>query len=512
MHQSGLITRAVLPVTMALGLWALDTVRAQSGAPTWQVFLAAASEDRAESEAALGTLAAQWRDGYAALLIDAARFLPSPRVRALAPDDGEDLLAPTGGGPDGVAVGRRPAATPGPLTPAAVTRGRLTTFLEKQTGQRLGDDLRAWRRWLWSRPPDVPADYATYKAALYGRIDPRFRLFFPDGVRASIRLDEIDWGGVGVNGIPPLRGPGHVRASDATWLKDQHVVFGIEVNGEARAYPKRILAWHELALDRLGGVDLTIVYCTLCGTVIPFDSRIGDETYVFGTSGLLYRSNKLMFDEGTGSLWSALDGTPVVGPLVGTGLRLSARGVVTTTWAEWKREYPDTTVLSLDTGHRRDYAEGAAYREYFGHDRLMFEVPSRDGRLPNKAEVVVLRGEVLGGGAAPVAIAVKRLRRERVLSFEAAGRAFVAVTSRGGATRVYERGDLRVVGSTSDAALRDSDGGRWLVTPGALVGEGGRRLPVVPTHQAFWFGWYAQHPETVLLTPAATTEARPGVR
>ena len=208
MHQSGLITRAVLPVTMAIGLWALDTVRAQSGAPTWQVFLAAASEDRAESEAALGALAAQWRDGYAALLIDAARFLPSPRVRALASDDGQDVLSPADAlGSEGAAGGRRPSATPGPLTAAAVTRGRLTTFLEKRTGQRFGDDLRAWRRWLWSRPTDVPADYATYKAALYGRIDPRFRLFFPDGVRASIRLDEIDWGGVGVNGIPPPARP-----------------------------------------------------------------------------------------------------------------------------------------------------------------------------------------------------------------------------------------------------------------------------------------------------------------
>jgi hypothetical protein len=490
--------RGLLSLTMVVGLWAQDSPRAQRGAPTWQTFLAAASEDRGESEAALLTLAAHWRDGHAALLIDAARFLPSPRANA---SDGDtDPLAPAGGGyPDDVAIGRRPQVIPRPITGAAATRRRLTTFLEKQTGQRFGDDLRAWRRWLWSKPADTPADYAVFKATLYARIDPRFRLFFPEGVRAAIRLDEIDWGGVGVNGIPPLRGPVHVRASEATWLKDDHVVFGIEVSGEARAYPKRILAWHELALDRVGGVDLTIVYCTLCGTVIPFDSRIGTQTFVFGTSGLLYRSNKLMFDEGTGSLWSALDGTPVVGPLVGAGLRLSTRGVVTTTWAEWKREYPDTTVLSLDTGHRRDYAEGAAYREYFATDRLMFEVPSRDARLPNKAEVVVLRREVLGGDAAPVAIAVKRLRRERVLSFEAGGRGFVAVTSQGGSTRVYARGDGRFVGLADDTALRDSNGARWRVTPDALVGNDGARLPVVPTHQAFWFGWHAQHPDTILL-------------
>ena len=82
------------------------------------------------------------------------------------------------------------------------------------------------------------------------RIDPRFREFFPPRVRTKIRLDEIDWGGVPVNGIPPLRSPKTLPAIEATWLRDGHIVFGIVINGEARAYPKRILAWHEMAIDR----------------------------------------------------------------------------------------------------------------------------------------------------------------------------------------------------------------------------------------------------------------------
>jgi hypothetical protein len=150
--------------------------------------------------------------------------------------------------------------------------------------------------------------------------------------RAHQGFTQIDWGGVGINGIPPLRSPATIPAADAGWLRDDHVVFGIVIDGAARAYPKRILAWHELALDQLGGVDLTIIYCTLCGTVIPYDSRLGDRRFTFGTSGLLYRSNKLIFDDETGSLWSSLDGTPVVGPLVNQGLRLTFHPVVTTTW------------------------------------------------------------------------------------------------------------------------------------------------------------------------------------
>jgi hypothetical protein len=195
----------------------------------------------------------------------------------------------------------------------------LTSFLERQTGQRFGDDLRAWRRWIWANPPNPHPDYTAFKAELYARIDPRFRAFFPQDATAAIRLDEIDWGGVGVNGIPPLRLPRIVAASEAGWLRDGHVIFGVEVNGEARAYPKRILAWHEMAIDRLGGVDLTIVYCTLCGTVIPYESAAGGRAFSFGTSGLLYRSNKLMFDQETATLWSSLEGVPVFGRLAGSG-------------------------------------------------------------------------------------------------------------------------------------------------------------------------------------------------
>jgi hypothetical protein len=138
---------------------------------------------------------------------------------------------------------------------------------------------------------------------------------------------------VPVNGIPPLRFPTTIPAADATWLRDGHVVFGVSINGQARAYPKRILAWHEMAVDRVGAIDLTIVYCTLCGTVIPYESRVGGRRFTFGRSGLLYRSNKSMFDEETNSLWSSLEGVPVVGALVDSGLRLPFRSVVTTTSA-----------------------------------------------------------------------------------------------------------------------------------------------------------------------------------
>jgi hypothetical protein len=325
------------------------------------------------------------------------------------------------------------------------------------------------------------------------------REFFPDRVKSEIRLDQIEWGGVKVNGIPPLRSPKVVSASAAGYLKDSNIVFGLSVNGEARAYPKRILAWHEMALDRVGGVDLTIVYCTLCGTVVPFESVAGGKHFRFGTSGLLYQSNKLMFDEDTNSLWSTFEGKPVVGSLVGSGVTLRLRPVVTTTWKAWRAEHPKTSVLSIDTGHQRDYAEGAAYRDYFASDRLMFQVSKTDTRLRNKDEVLVMR---LPGTdrTTPVAIDVRFLRAHPVYSFTIGQARYVAITSPSGANRVYQMAAV-VPEQPHGSHVVDGTGRRWRVTEDALIPEttASKSAPRVPAQRAFWFGWFAQFPDTILI-------------
>jgi hypothetical protein len=308
---------------------------------------------------------------------------------------------------------------------------------------------------------------------------------------------------VTVNGIPPLRQPKTTPAADAGYLKDSNVVFGIIINGEARAYPKRILGWHEMAIDRIGGVDLAIVYCTLCGTVIPYESTVNGRAFRLGTSGLLYQSNKLMFDEDSNSLWSTVEGIPVVGSLVGSGLRLRFRPVVTTTWKEWRTAHPQTTVLSIDTGFKRDYAEGAAYRDYFSHDRLMFQVSRTDNRLANKAEVVTFRaaeGAADGNTGLPIAIEARFLSERPVCTFDAAGQRFTVVTSTGGANRVYRVSGDFPVQKTVDT-IRDAQGRSWQVTEDALVAahDPALRFPRVSARRAFWFGWFAQHPDTMLI-------------
>lgn len=350
---------------------------------------------------------------------------------------------------------------------------------------------------MWKQPYDPHPEYSAFKAALYRRLDPRMASFFAGP--STIRLDEVEWGGVKVNGIPPLVSPKTIPAAQATWLKDSHIVFGIVVGPEARAYPKRILAWHEMALDRLGGVDLTVVYCTLCGTVIPYESVVGGTKRTFGTSGLLYRSNKLMFDEETMSLWSTLEGGPVIGPLAGSSLRLKARPVVTTTWGEWRRQHPQTSVLSLETGYQRDYSEGAAYRDYFATDRLMFEVPFADRRLNNKDEVLGFLLPRAGIERRAVAVSVRFLARQRVWSTTIDGESFVILTSSSGANRVYDAGSHQFVSWDRETHVIDANGRRWRATEEALIDEtSGTRLPRRTAFRAFWFGWHAQFPDTLL--------------
>ena len=253
------------------------------------------------------------------------------------------------------------------------TSQKILEILKKHTGKEYGFGLSDWFYWIWNQPQNISSDYAQFKANLYKNIDPRFERYFIDRQnKALIRLDEIRWGGVVQDGIPPLRNPKMIAASQADYLDDDNVIFGIEINGDARAYPKRILAWHEMFVDKVGGVNIAGVYCTLCGTVIPYKTEFKGTNHALGTSGFLYRSNKLMYDQATQSLWNTLTGKPVVGPLINKGIELEHLSVVTTTWGEWKRRHPDTSVLSLKTGHRRDYGEGVAYQEYFATDNMMF--------------------------------------------------------------------------------------------------------------------------------------------
>jgi hypothetical protein len=184
----------------------------------------------------------------------------------------------------------------------------------------------------------------------------------------------------------------------------------------------------------------------------------------------------------------------VVGPLVGKGIELETLYVVTTTWKEWRTRHPDTLVLSLDTGRERDYREGAAYRDYFATDRLMFTVPKLDRRLPNKAEVLALR---LDGE--PLAISAAFLARHPVHHDRSGNTELVVLTDASAANRVYESAGVRFKSWDGVNRAFDTTGRGWSVTETELVAADGRRLERLPAHRSFWFGWHSQFPQTRLV-------------
>ena len=434
--------------------------------PNIQLFLMVSSQDTLLAEDALRQIGSQWDNAYAGIILDLARLMPQSTLK-----------------------------------PSRFLK--IIGFLEQQTGQRFGSNFAQWQEWIWNQSYDPHPDYGLFKGLWYRQFDPRFEEFFPNDVVSLIRFDEIEWGGVVVNGIPPLNYPVSLEAVSAGYLADDHIVFGLAINGKFRAYPKRILAWHELVLDRLGDVELTIVYCTLCGTVISFESVVNGRHLTFGTSGLLYRSNKLMFDDETHSLWNTFTGEPVVGALAGKEFKLAPHAVVTTTWGEWRRQHPSTSVLSLDTGYQRDYSEGSAYQGYFSTDDLMFQVSMTDDRLANKEEVLVLQlADVMSTGRDKgLAITARFLQENRVFHYTFFDRNLVIVTSEHGANRVYDAQDVRFVQHIDSERVVDDFGREWRITEAGLVLDGNPSMKRIrlPAQRAFWFGWYAQFPDTELI-------------
>ncbi len=137
----------------------------------------------------------------------------------------------------------------------------VANALDQLTGQTFGHDWRAWVEWLAEREDVRPhPDYAGFKGALLERIDPAFAEFIHAGVKSRARLEEIQWGGVRKDGIPALTNPRHVPARAATYLTPDELVLGLVVRGEARAYPLRIMDWHEMANDVVGGVPISLAY------------------------------------------------------------------------------------------------------------------------------------------------------------------------------------------------------------------------------------------------------------
>ena len=265
--------------------------------------------------------------------------------------------------------------------------------LKQLTGQDLGPRWHDWILWMQDNPTEPFAKNEVFLEAVAKRLDRNFKDFFYPGIERRIRLAEVVWGGVRKNGIPALTNPELIEADQADYITKKELVFGISINGDTRAYPYRFMDWHEMLNDTIGGVSVSLAYCTLCGSGILYKTKINpdEEAIIFGSSGFLYRSNKLMYDQKTHSLWNQFTGQPVVGKLVNSNIELEVLPLVTTTWGEWLAKHPDTKVMSPKTGFHRDYTPGVPYGAYFFSEELMFPASVKDETLKQKEKVFGLR-------------------------------------------------------------------------------------------------------------------------
>ncbi len=302
-----------------------------------------------------------------------------------------------------------------------------------------------------------------------------------DLTNALIPIDEIVSGGPPRDGIPAINYPDFLSGHEADYLQSDDRVLGVVIEGQARAYPIKVLNWHEVVNDVIGDQHFVVTYCPLCGTGMVFASNVGDKTsqeetpqavleekpravleekpraLVFGVSGLLYNSDVLLFDRNTESLWSQILGKAVTGRL--KNAKLPQLAAFHTSWKDWFGRHPETEVLSLSTGALRDYRRDP-YAGYEKSRRLYFDVALRsDLELHPKERVVGV--EVNGVHKAYPFSALSALENP-VLNDEIEGTSL---------TIHFDSGAM-------SAYVTDEAGNDYVSTT------------------AFWFAWYAFYPET----------------
>jgi len=367
-------------------------------------------------------------------------------------------------------------------------RDELSGALQEITGNTEPKSWFDWMLWQQRHAEIQPHEsFLDFKSTVFYSIDRNFSRFFRPDMKFDIRPEEIVWGGVRVDGIPALDNPKHISISEASYLSDDDEVFGVEINGDARAYPLRIMGWHEMFNDVVGGVPVSLAYCTLCNAGILFEGDYKGreefdvkEPFTFGSSGFLYQSNKLMYDRQTDSLWNQFTGEPVSGKLLGSGIELKIRPVVITSWGEWKKQNPKTKVLSLKTGFKRDYGSGVVYSEYFSSSDLMFPALGDQSRtLKEKEEIFGMR---LEGGIKVWPL--DAFKNGRVLNDRVGAVNVVLIgDTKTRTVRAYERQDYEF-----DENLKTSKG-QWNLTENALHGPNKQKLKRLPGHIAYWFAW-----------------------
>ena len=313
-----------------------------------------------------------------------------------------------------------------------------------------------------------------------------------NGLKHIVPLDKIKGGGPPKDGIPSIDNPKFVPVSESQFVPDTTFVIGLDINGEKRAYPLFIMVWHEIVNDSVGGVPVAVTYCPLCFTNQVFERVIDGKEVEFGTSGKLYNSNLVMYDRLTDSYWSQALGVAITGELTGYELKRIPFDVIS--WADWKTLYPETLVLTTETGHIRSYGVDP-YGDYYTDPRILFPVEHEDDRMHPKELILGFHEDD----------AFKAYKQDDVESAIVINDIFnnkpmMLVSLFSGDSRAFDRtvnGKVLTFDFVDDVIIDLESKSKWnfdgVATSGSMEGIQLVRLPFNP---GFWFEWVAFHPDT----------------
>ncbi len=297
--------------------------------------------------------------------------------------------------------------------------------------------------------------------------------------------------GAATDAIPALIDPEMVPAADVTYIEDNDLIVGFVNGTDARAYPHKILDWHEIINDNVSGREVAITHCPLTRTSVGWEREYNGTTSTFGVSGLLYQTNLMPYDRTTRSIWSQQALQSVTGSLIGT--QAESFHVVETTWDTWKRLYPNTRVVSLNTGHDRDY-QRYPYGDYRTASGLLFGVSVTDSRLPQKERVLgIIENEEVK------VYQFKFFEQNRIITDTFNGASFTIIGSRNSNILMAFR-EKQINGEVlnfelisafeSPVIMQDQLGNQWDVFGRAVSGpNAGEQLESANAFAGMFFSW-----------------------
>ncbi|WP_203256444.1 DUF3179 domain-containing protein [Hyunsoonleella ulvae] len=316
----------------------------------------------------------------------------------------------------------------------------------------------------------------------------------------AIPVNEIRDGGPGKDGIPSIDNPQFINASEASFLNDNDLVVGIFQDGVARAYPHIVLDWHEVVNDDINTSFFTLNYCPLTGTAFAWESRTNNSRTTFGVSGLLYNANLIMYDRNTDSNWSQLRLECVNGALINDKPKLY--NTVETNWQTWRALYPNTQVLSTQTGFSRNYGV-SPYGDYAtNNSRFIFRPAIFNDVLPNKERVYTIIDDNIS-------------KVYRFSDFDAGN--VIKDSFNGNNYLIYGNNDI-IYGfkleeahanlnfeyeqhNASPSLFTDNEGNTWSIFGEALSGpRTGENLTPVKSVMSYWFAIAAFYPDPEIYT------------